>query len=280
MGLLDELQTEVKRLKEDELKQDSELRAQEEFYSTQLKPVMVLAYNYLSEIIENLKIVTPDIRPGYPFNPLEEQAVILHQSDYEFDFDSVSSPRQLNIYCTCKLDKPIEFHVPTKESVLKYSGLLESYGFPFHCKNHLDKLYDIRGGTFFLEGPINVHIQILAHPADRCIYIVLRNLEDRPGKRYKFSPDTLNMELLERLARLLIREESSLVEVQVCSDVRDELRRQVEKDKRRREEDLAQAYIQLEAEKLAEEEARLVNRTKRAMAVGVDRVSKIIKNLK
>jgi len=280
MGLLDDLQTEVKKLKADELKQDAELRAQEEFYSTELQPVMVLAYNYFSEIIENLRIVAPDIRPAYPFDPLEKQLVTLHQSDYEFDFDSAKSPRQLNIYCTCKLGNPIEFHVPTKDAVLKYSELLESYGLPFHCKNHLDKLYDIRGGTFLLEGPLNVHIRILAHPADRCIYILFRNLEDQPTKRYKFLPDTINNELLERLARLLIREESRLVEVAVCDDVRDALRSQVEEEKRRKEEDLAQAYIHIEAEKLAEEEARLVNRTKRAMTVGVERVSKIIKNLK
>ena len=46
-------------------------------------------------------------------------------------------------------------------------------------------------------------------------------------------------------------------------DVRDELRRQVELDKVREEEDLAQAQAELEAERLAQKEARLVNRIKR-----------------
>ena len=280
MGLLDDLQTEVKKLKAEELEQDAELRAQEEFYIAQLKPAMILAYEYLSEIIENLKIVAPDVRPNYPFDPLEKQDVSLRQGDYEFDFDSARNPRQLNIYCTCRLENPIEFHVPTKDAVLKYTELLEGYGFPFHCKNHLDKLYDIRGGTFLLEGPMNVHIRILAHPADRCIYIIFRNLEDQPNKRYKFSPESIDNVLLERLASLLIRKESRLVEVQVCDDVRDGLRRQVEEEKRLKDQDLAKAYIQIEAEKLAEEEARLVNRTKRAMTVGVERVSNIIKGLK
>jgi len=49
----------------------------------------------------------------------------------------------------------------------------------------------------------------------------------------------------------------------VPDDVRDELRRQVELDKVREEEDLAQAQAELEAERLAQKEARLVNRIKR-----------------
>ena len=280
MGLLDDLQSEVKKRKADDIKQNAELQAQEDFYHAQLKPVMLQAYDYFSEVVESLQIVAPDIRPGYPFDPLQKQGISFHQSDYEFDFDSAKNPRQINIYCTCTLERPLEFHVPTKESVLKYTELLEAYGLPFHCKNHLDKLYNIRGGTFLLEGPINVHMQIIAHPADKCVYINLRNLEDQPAKRYKFSPELIGYEFLERLARLLLREESKLVEVQVCDNVRDNLRRQVEADKRQNEEDLAQAYEHIEAERLAGEEARLINRTKKAMAEGVGRVSKAIKNLK
>ena len=58
------------------------------------------------------------------------------------------------------------------------------------------------------------------------------------------------------------------------------MRRHLEQEKLRNEEDLAQAYLQIAAEKLAKEEAKLVNRTKRAIAVSVDKVSKIIKDVK
>ena len=280
MGLLDDLQSEVKKRKEEDLKQDAELRAQEEFYEAELRPVMLRAYDYFSEIVENLNIVAPDIRPNYPIDPLERDGITLGQNDYEFDFDNSKKPRQINIYCTCTLERPLEFHVPTKDAVLKYGDLLNSYGFPHHCKNHLDDLYNIRGGTFLLEGPLKVHIKIFAHPADRCIYLTFRNLEDQPDKRYKFSPDALDDEFLERVARVLIRQERKLVEVQVSDNVRDELRRHLEQEKLRNEEDLAQAYLQIAAEKLAKEEAKLVNRTKRAIAVSVDKVSKIIKDVK
>lgn len=43
MGLLDNLQSEVKKRKEHDLRQDAELRAQEEFYEAELRAVMLRA---------------------------------------------------------------------------------------------------------------------------------------------------------------------------------------------------------------------------------------------
>jgi len=135
----------------------------------------------------------------------------------------------------------------------------------YHRKDVLDKLHDVRGATFFLEGPMKAHIRMLADPANKRISINLRNLENLPFKRYKFSPESIDDELLERLARMLIRQESTLVEVKVRDEVRDELRRKIETEKRQKEQDLAAAYALLEAEKLAEEDAKLVNRAKQVV---------------
>jgi len=267
MALLDDLQVEVKNIRAAELDQNAELAAQKEFYSVHLRPVMLRAYDYFSEIVESLNVIASDIKVSYPLNPSLKDGVILQQSDYKFSSDCGKSPRQIDILCSCTLEHRQEFYVRTEEAAQKLSDLLESFRFPYHRKNKLDKRYNIRGANFILEGPLKVHIRILAHAADRCVYIGLRNLEDQPVKRYKFAPEKISAEFLERLARLLIREELFLVEVkQVPDDVRDELRRQVELDKIREEEDLAQAQADIEAERLAEKEARLVNRVRRAVA--------------
>jgi hypothetical protein len=275
MGLLDDLKLEVQKIRAEELEQNVEFESQEKFYDEYLKPVMVRSYGYLSEIVDNLNIVAPDIHPSYPLNPSLKHGVTLSQTNYEFHFDNRKSPRQIDIICTCALDQPQEFHVATKDAVVKQADLLKSHKFHYHQRNRLDKLHDIRGATFILEGPMKVHIRVAANAADKSIYIDLRNLGDQPYKRYKFSPDKVDDELLERLARLLIREESTLVEVEICDDVRDELRRRLELEKRRDEEDLAEAYAHMEAERLAENDAKLINRTKRAVAEGVGQVLKV-----
>lgn len=241
---------------------------------------MLRAYQYFSDIVENLNIVAPDINPGYPLNPLLKEEVALKQGDYKFNFDNGKTPHQIDIRCSCTLERPQEFHVPTKDAALRYEELLESHKFPYHRKDHRDRKHNIRGATFILEGPMKVHMRIHARSADRCIYIDLRNLEDQPVKRYKFPPEKVDDELLERLARLLIREESRLVEVSIDDDYRDELRRRIELDKRRDEEVLAAARAHLEAEKQAEEDAKMTNRARRAVAERADEVLKIFQRLK
>ena len=266
MGLLDDLQSEVEKIKAEEKQQNIELEAQEAFYRDHLKPVMLRAHKYLGEIVENLKIVLPDINPRYPLNAMTKRGVALKQCEYEYDFDSGKNPRQIDLRCNCILEQPLEFHVPTKDAVLKHTDVLESYKFAYHRKDYRDEQHDVRAAAFSLEGPMRVYVRVLAHPADRCINILRRNHEHLPDKRYKFLPEELDDELLERLARLFIREESTLVTVEVGTDLRDELRERLEEERLREEEDMAEALAEQEAERKAEEYARFVNRAKRAIA--------------
>jgi hypothetical protein len=266
MGLLNDLQSQVDKIKDEEARKNADLREQEAYYDEHLKPVMIRAHDYFSEIVENLNIVLPEIYPVYSLNPMDRNGVTLKQDNYLFNADNARHPRQIDVLTICNLEKSVEFYVPTKEGASIHSDLLQSYQFPHHRKNKLDKLHEICGATFLLEGPMRAHIKISANPAEKCIYILLRNLENQPVKSYKFSPERVDESLLERLARMLIREESLLVEVKVCDKVREDLKRKVEQEKQQREHDLAEAYAQIESEKLEAENAKLINRTTRAVA--------------
>ena len=275
MTLLDDLQAEVRKIRAEEHRQNAELDAQELFYDEHMRSVMIRAYDYLSEIVENLQIIAPEIYASYPIGPPEKKTIALRQTDYKFNFDNAKSPRQLDILCQCVLDQPLEFHVPTKDEVVRHAATLESYRCIYHRKDVLDKLQEVRGATFLLEGPMKVHIRIVADPSDKRLFINLRNLEDLPFKSYKFSPESVDEALLERLARVLIRQEPTLVAVKVCDTVREDLQRKIEVDKRQKEQDLAKAYALLESEKLAENNAKLVNRAKRLATDGTERLLKV-----
>lgn len=275
MGLLDELQREVDTKRAEEQRQMAELEAQEEFYESQLKPVMVRAFHYWQEVIQNLNIVERDVRPSYPLDPSIRNGITLAQGDYRLDYDNWKSPRQINIDCICTLAQPHQFHLPTKDAVLKHSDFLDSYEFAYHRRERRDKHHNIRSAFFFLEGPLPVNIQILADAKERCISVHLRNLESQPYKRYTFLPDKFDDALLERLALLLIREESALVEVAISDDTRKELRTQVELDKRRSEVELADALLHLASEKERNENTKLINRLRRTVALGAGKLLRI-----
>jgi hypothetical protein len=265
MGLLDDLQVRADRIRLDGQQRQRDYQRQQDYYEAELKPVMLLAYEYFSKLIENLNLVKPKITASYPLNPENTAGISLNQTDYEFIFDHGEKPHQLDIRCVCTLDRPVEFFVPSKTAVLNHSELLDDYRFFYHRRDRRDQKHDVSGATFTLEGPMPVHIRMEANPADQCVYVHLRNLEHQPYKRYKFPAEKVDPALLERIAKVLIREESQLVEVEVSDDFRSDLRRRLEIENRRKEEELARAYAEIEAEKQAALEAKPSYRAKKAL---------------
>lgn len=266
MSLRDELRREVREIQAGNVQADTQQKADSVFYSDYLQPAMEQVQQYFAEVIENLNIIKPVIHPDYPFSPSSKDPVFLTQSGYKLHVDDPKAPRQVDIVCSAILEGTQEFFVRSREAVEKHASLLESYEFPFHRKNFLDEQYEVRGASFLLEGPLQIHIRILAHLEERCIHIYLRNLEDKPLKRHRFSPEDVNEALLERLTRVLLRKEKQLVEVSVSEEVRSDLRRQLEAEQQLKVQQLAEASAAREADRIAVREARLIYRVKRWVA--------------
>ncbi len=262
MGLLDDLKKEVRNIRAREIQMNAELDAQQAFYLKHMRPVMMRGYDYFAELVENLNIVAPDIKAMYPLNPLLEHGVALKQAQYNFRSDNKDCPREIDIYCKCTLEKPHEFYLNSQKSVLAHTELLDGYNFPYHCKNRLDRHYEVRGATFVLEGPMIAHIRIAATPADRLIHIIFRNIERQPIKRYKFAPEYISDAFLERLAKVLVREVPQLIEQQVDDSFRHELRKRLDEDNRQNKKIRAPVDAAREAEMTAERDANPVLRTK------------------
>ncbi len=262
MNLLDELKEEVRKIKAREVRQTAELQAQSEYYNAHLRPAMLRAYEYFAAVVENLNIVEPDIHVRYPLNPLLEHGVNLKQSQYKFRSDNKESPRQIDLFCRCTLEKPQEFYLSSLKQIQAHTELLDAYDFAYHRKNRLDRHHDIRGATFILEGPMMAHVRITANPADKSIRFVLRNIEPEPIKRYSFSPDAIQDELLERVAKVLLRRIPKLVERAVDSAFRAQLQDRIAQERQETAQDIAMAYAEQDAARQAENNAKLVDRAR------------------
>lgn len=262
MNLLDELKEEVRKIRANELRLNAELEAQAEYYNAHLRPAMLRAYDYFTAIVQNLNIVEPDIHVRYPLNPLLEHGVSLKQSQYKFRADNKENPRQIDLFCRCTLDKPQEFYLSSVKQLQAHADLLDAYDFAYHRKNRLDRHHDIRGATFILEGPMTAHIRITANPAERGVRFILRNIEHQPVKRYSFSPEAIDEALLERVARVLLRQIPMLVERNVDAEFRARLQDQIASDRNEVAQDIAAAYSEREAERLTANDAGLVDRAR------------------
>lgn len=274
MSLLSQIESEVQRIQEQSEAAQAEREAQAVYFEAELKPAMLRAREYFSKLVEGLNIVKPEVAPTYQLNPDNEEEIEFSQSGYEFDYDSLQEPRQLVLRSSCTLDQPLQFFVATKEGAEKYATLLDEHGLSYHRRNHIDKLYEVRSATFTLEGPIQITIRLLADPARRCVYIDLRNIESQPVKRYKFAPEKLDDALLERIGRLLLRQESRLVSIDLDDSFRNELRLKLEAQKAEQARALAEGLAYLEAQKELDESSRLRNRASRALSGVTSRLLK------
>lgn len=230
MDLLDEIQNKARQIRVREAEQKIELATQDEFYQTQLRPVMLRAYEYYAELIENLNIVAPDIKAAYPLNPLLDSEIPLQQGNYKIRSDNKEAPRQIDFFCRCTLVAPCKFYLPGRKAVQNHAALLENYNFTHHRKNRLDLSHNIRGATFKLEGPMIAHVRLAANPSGRNVHILFRNVERKPLNRYVFPPEAVDDELIERVAKVFIRQVPMLVDRTVDASVREPLRNQAERD--------------------------------------------------
>ncbi len=265
MGLLDELKQEAEQQEELARREEAELEAQETFYTASLRPVLRRVHQYFEELVGHLNTVERDIRPSYPLAPAGQQPVLLRQGDYLCRADNHDNPRNVLVRTDCVLDRKRQISVVGKAEFLRYSALLEEHKFPHHARKQLDESHDVASAVFELEGPLTVQVRFQANPEERCINLDLLNVELQPLKRYKFGPERFDEAFLERLARVLIREESTLVEVKVSEEIRAELRRKLEEENQRKIRAEAEAAAELEAERQAQEEARLINRARRSV---------------
>lgn len=272
MGLLDDLKKQVEEKEQQERQQNAALEAQQAFYETHLREVMRRTHDYFSELVEHLNAVAPEVSPAYSLAPPQEPPISLKQEGYSFRSDSYEKPTNILVNCVCSLEQRCEFYVRSKVAIDNYSALLDSHNFPYYTRNELDERHNVANAIFVLEGPMKVQIRLLASPKDACIYVDLLNIEAQPVKRYKLPPEAVDEALLDRLARMLIREEQTLIAVKISDDARAALRRKLEEEKRRKAQELADAEAEREAERRAEEEAKLINRAKRTVTGSIKKI--------
>ena len=151
----------------------------------------------------------------------------------------------------------------------RQSALLDSYRFFYHRKDRRNERLEVVAATFILEGPLRSHLRIVADPDDRAVHVMLRNLEATPTRSYRFEPGQLDPAMLERMARLMLRQERTLVQVEVSESVRRQLQARLAEEATARAAEIEQA--RREDDEAGEDSgAGIKGRVRRVLATGRD----------
>ena len=146
MSLLEDLKKEAEAKKEKELEaQRRQEQALEEF-RTEVRPRLAQVFTYLSELVEHLNFVHPDIQVSYAiknYANLEN----LRQSGYTVHADNQGDLKSISLSCECTGDRKVGFEV-TSEALMtrenparvSLSEFLAICPFPLHSDRILRKL--------------------------------------------------------------------------------------------------------------------------------------------
>jgi len=255
MGLLDDLKSQAEQNNKPAGEQPA-LAGAEEFYHAQVKPRMLKANGFLTQLVNQLNEMKLVIKAEYPFRP-EGKTVTLLQQGYKVYSDHITEPRQVTLGFTCILANPTTFDVRGRAPALAQGEQLERYQFKYEKLEARDKNRMVIGARFKLLGPLQVKCVLEFDEAKQIIKLLLTNFVGPSTSQYNLRPEQLDEAFMDHLGKYLLRKEARLFQEEISDDAKVLLRRKLLQEQLQREAELRAA----EEQRKAEEEARKQNST-------------------
>ena len=242
MGLLDELKTEAQELKarEDDGQDPTQANANPDWDAEQarrmLAPKMRALYNYFKEFNEHLNVVSPDVSGDYLLEGLGTLNN-LRQGDYQLATDDPKSIQKFTFHWSCSGSGRQEFKITNPILAEKHRETLWNFNLRFNKRD----LQSGAGAVFVVEAFVPVSFEFEADPVKNVISLKLKNLGALGVVTHFYSPDKVNAELMDELAKCVLRRPNRFDELngeKMSDTLRQQLRENLEKERERRNTEL------------------------------------------
>ncbi len=270
MGYLDELRKQAEtRQAEDHAEQ--ELQAQrEKFYRTEMLPRLESCYTYLSQMVDHLNYVKPDIEGRYVLKGFGELHG-LKQEAYEVKVDSRQNMQQIMLRYVCRGEDNYEFGVHGKKSINRYIDYLRGTGMTFQHRETMDSTHTVTDARFFVKSEIPISVNLTADIARSLVLVGVRNVDDFVSREFQVSPADLDEEFFDKLARFIVREDMEFMRLDIPSETRQALQKKVQEEQLRREQELREAEQAAREQEQAEEQNRGLLQSLKSLSRNRDR---------
>ncbi|GIX35903.1 MAG: hypothetical protein KatS3mg126_1682 [Lysobacteraceae bacterium] len=253
MGLLDDLEKEAERLREEEARKAQEAARLEEVWKARIEPAMAELETYLKRLSDHLKVLGRRMRatfevPGYgPVVAYIEPPFVIHGQ---------SAPRQIELQVEmvgqvaseeCPL---VVAETMTRARALASALQQHGLGGMFDARKNANG--DVTAAKFRARGKIPMRLVVSADRSTCTVRFGFHNMEGFGPSSRQFSAEQFGEELFDALGRFLTREDSGFARENIPEDVRRQLQSKVQRDQALRE---WEARL---AEQLAADEARVL----------------------
>lgn len=239
MGLLEDLKSEAERIRS-EGERLTEAAQREAFYKANLRPKMLQALDYLNELLEQLKVVRPEVVGRYLL-PGYSQPISATQALPKLTVDSGDNIQTLTLH-TRYVATDLAFSVtpPTQADETRDFLLSGRYVFSdWPLREANGQLVGIRFSVAELAIPASV--TIYADIENSCLLFYSKNMDGFQDHRDVVRADDMDAAWLDRLGHFLLGKGCSPVHLDIPPENREAIQQALKSEAIQRKYELAQA---------------------------------------
>lgn len=253
MGLLDDLEKEAERRREEDARQAGEREHREKTWSESLLPAMQRLDAYLRKLTENLSYLKKRTRLVFPLHGYGD---VVTQAEPNYVIHSTPAKQSYDIN--------IEFiaHVQSDECpavmadnisrVKSLQALLQQHGLGGMGEARKNPNGDVVAARFQARGKVPMSVTIHADSETGVARFAFNNMEGFGHSTRSFHAEQLDDKLFDALGRFIAREELRFAQEAVPDEVRRQLQSKIQRDHLRRD------WEQKLSRQLADDEAKVI----------------------
>jgi hypothetical protein len=239
MSLLDDLKKEARRVQE-ENNEGLEAARLEELYQSRFKFPMQSIRSYLSELIEQLKILDHEVRQDYTLPGIGLVKGLRH-SDYVVNTDSSDDTKIVRLRFNCVSDSEKEFSVMPKSKADEARDFLESQTIQYAEWPIRDHEQRVIGLNLQLTVTVKVNFVFQVDLDLGAIRLFILNFNGFVVEKSLVQPEKVDEGWLDTLGNYILRNRADLNDLEIDESTRSSIRQRLIESERQRHQELQEA---------------------------------------
>jgi hypothetical protein len=254
MGLLDELEQEAARRRDDEAKAEAERELRDSVWREKLGPGMERLAAYLRKLVETLTFLKRRTRVVYPLSGYGD-VVAYVEPQYEFRDVPAKTQHEITLEFGAQVapEESANLEVDGASRVRALNSLFQQSRLGGMADARKNASGEVTAARFQARGRIPLKLTINADRDSGVVKMQFQNFEGLAHSTRSFAPDLLDDKLFDALGRFIARDETSFAQESLGEDLRRQLQHKIHHDQLKRE------WENKLSRQLAEDEAKVLS---------------------
>lgn len=236
MGLLDDLEKEAERQREEDARQAVAREHKEQIWQDQLLPAMHKLEAYIRRLVDNLAFLKKRTTVSFPAHGYGDVVATI-DPPFVLRNEAAKNSYEIILEMVAQVaadDCPVVV-ADSMAKVRTLSAVMRQHGLGGMSDTKKNANGDVVGARFQARGKIAMQLSIRAEMATGMAKFSFTNMEGFGQSSRNFTPEQLDDALFDELGRFLTREQDRFAQESVADDVRKQWQMKLQRDQMRRD---------------------------------------------